>query len=314
MRRLIVHGGAGRIAPEHGAEALEGLSGALEAGWGEIDDATEAAVAAVRWMEDSGKFNCGRGAVLNLQGRAELDAALMTGRQQAGAVSNLTYTPKAIAVARKVMEETPHVLLCGRGADRFAKAMGFPRETIGTSARRKLYRELRSDLVNGRGGHGRWSDRKPSRHPAWWEPLKRLVHVHPELLHGTVGAVAVDARGRIAAATSTGGIFLKMEGRVSDSSLVGCGTYADRDVGLSATGIGEVIIRYTLTRSIAELYHLRHEGVQAAADRALATLPRDAVGVIALDRKGRFAVAKNTKNLAWATRSDGERSVRQGLS
>ena len=313
MRRLIVHGGAGRITPEHGEEALRGLRSALDAGWGEIDDATEAVTAAVRWMEDSGSFNCGRGAVLNLRGRAELDAAIVTGRGEAGGVSNLTWSPRAIAVARKVMEETPHVLLCGRGVDRFAKAMGFPKERIGTPARRKLYLELRRDLDKGKDGRGRWSDGRPSRHPAWWTPLRRLVRKHPELLHGTVGAVALDAKGRLAAATSTGGIFLKMEGRVSDSSLVGCGTYADPDLGISATGIGEVIIRHMLTRSIAERYRLRHEGLQAAAERTIAQMPDDSVGIVAVDRKGRFAVARNTSNIAWGSRSEGTSSVRCGL-
>lgn len=313
MRRLVVHGGAGRISPEHGSTALEGLRGALEAGWSEIDDATEAVVAAVRWMEGSEHFNCGRGAVLNLQGRAELDAALVTGQRKAGAVSNLSWTSHAIEVARKVMEETPHVLLCGRGADRFAKAMGFPRERIGLPARRKLYTELREELLDGRGSRGRWSDGRPSRHPTWWTPLQKLVKQHPELLHGTVGAVAVDRRGRIAAATSTGGIFLRMEGRVSDSSLVGCGTYADPDLAVSVTGIGEVIIRHTFARTLAELYRTHGRDPQAASQTAVRGMPRDSVGVIALDRKGRFGVAKNTSHLAHGTRTDGSSSVRVGL-
>lgn len=314
MRRLILHGGAGRIPLEREAEVREGLSGALRAGWGRISNALDAVEGAVGWMEDSGMFNCGKGAVLNLQGRAELDAAIMTHDRRAGAVSNLRRTPRAIRVARKVMEETPHVLLCGSGADRFARAMGYPAERIGTPSRQRLYRELRAELLGRSRSSGAWSDGRPSRHPAWWRPLQRLIKAHPELLHGTVGAVALDARGRLAAATSTGGIFLKMEGRVSDSSLVGCGTYADERIGLSATGIGEVIIRHTLTRAIAERYRSEGRGPQAAIEGLIATLPEDTVGIIALDRRGRFGRARNTAHLAYALRGDGDSSVRTGIS
>lgn len=313
MRRLIVHGGAGRIPPENAPTALGGMERALEAGWSRIDDATEAAVAAVRWMEDSGQFNCGRGAVLNLRGRVELDAALATSRGEVGAVCHLTRTPQAIAVAQRVMEESPHVLLAGDGADRFARAMGFAQERMGLPRRRQLYRELRAELERRPGRKGAWSDGRPAHHPAWWGRLQKLVREHPELMHGTVGAVALDGRGRLAAATSTGGIFLKMEGRVSDSALFGCGTYADRDLGVSVTGIGEVIIRHTFARSLAERYRQRPRSLQAAVDATVAALPHDTVGVISLDRKGRFGLGRNTENLAFGHRSEASSSVRVGL-
>ena len=264
-------------------------------------------------LDGSGSFNFGRGAFLNLSGRAELDAAIMSSSGAAGGVSNLTRTSQAIAVARKVMEETPHLLLCGKGADAFAAAMGFPQERIGTPERRALYGRLRRELDNGRASTGRWSDGRPSRHPAWWNRLQTLVRAHPELLHGTVGAVALDARGRLAAATSTGGIFLKMEGRVSDTSLVGCGTYADRTVGAAPTGIGVVFLRHAFSRSVAVRCGGRGETPQRAIERALADLPPDTVGAIALDRRGRVGAAQNTADLAHGWRGASSSSLHVAL-
>lgn len=308
-----MHGGAGRIPAERERPALEGVQSALEAGWSGFGSALDAVEAAVRWMEGSGQFNCGRGAVLDLTGKVQLDAGIMTSDRKVGGVANLTRTCHAVSVARKVMEQTPHALLSGKGADAFARSMGFSKEKLGTPARRALYRKLRAELMGAPAAQGPWSDGKPSAHPAWWKPLVKLVHAHPELLHGTVGAVALDGKGRLAAATSTGGIFLKMEGRISDTCLFGCGTYADERVALSATGIGEVIIRYGVTRSIAEAYAERGASPTAAIRATLSSLPLDTVGVIALDRKGRFGVGKNTSHLAYAHRSEKASSVRAGV-
>jgi L-asparaginase / beta-aspartyl-peptidase len=312
VRRLIVHGGAGRIPPEREAQAEAGARGALKAGWKAFGSATDAVEAAVAWMEDTGTFNAGRGAVLDLRGKVELDAGLMTSDHRVGGVAGLTRTPFAIRVARRVMEETPHALLMARGADRFAAAMGFRAERLGTPARRALYRELRGKLENGRYSKGPWHDSDPSRDMTWWQPLVRLVREHPELLHGTVGAVALDDGGRITAATSTGGILLKMEGRVSDTCLFGCGTYADERIGLSATGIGEVIIRHSITRAIAERLAAERTTPSEAISRVLTPLPSDTVGVIAVDRRGRFGLGRNTTHLAFAHRTERPGSERSG--
>ena len=302
MERLIIHGGAGRIREENVPRVREGLREALEAGWSRMDHATDAVVAAISAMEDSGIFDAGKGSVLNLRGQAEMDAALMTHERRAGAVANLLRVAHPIQVARKVMEETEHVMLAGRGANLFARAMGFPSVRIRSPERWKTYQSLRQSLR----GASRSPARSAGASPLVYPGLPALLRKHPELLHGTVGAVALDRRGRLTAGTSTGGIFLKLEGRVSDSCLVGCGTYADEHVGISATGIGESIIRHTFARTAAERMVARRLAPSAALLSVLREMPRDSAGAIALDRKGRFGIAHNTRNLACAWISDRE--------
>ncbi len=306
MQRLILHGGAGSIPSSRAPEVERGLRAALESGWSRMDHATDAVEAAIQSMEGSGIFDAGLGSVLNLKGRVEMDAALMTHELEVGAVAGLTRTAHPIAVARQVMEKTPHVLLAGPGADRFARALGFPPVRIRPPRRVAVYQDLRRRLEASVASRGKANDRDPMdpARPDWWPRLQSLVSEHPELLHGTVGAVALDAQGRLTAGTSTGGITLKMEGRVSDSCLPGCGTYADRTVGVSCTGTGEVIIRHTLARSVAETLRTSGLTLDQAVRRALRPLPRGTAGLIALDRKGHFGWGRNTENLAFAFRSD----------
>lgn len=306
MQRLILHGGAGSISPSRYPEVERGLRAALEAGWSRIDHATDAVEAAIQSMEASGLFDAGLGSVLNLQGRVEMDAALMTHDLQVGAVAGLTRTAHPISVARQVMEQTPHVLLAGPGADRFARALGFPPVRIRPPRRVAVYQDLRRKLEASVRSRGRGNSRDPMdpARPEWWPRLQALVAAHPELLHGTVGAVALDAKGRLTAGTSTGGITLKMEGRVSDSCLPGCGTYADATVGVSCTGTGEVIIRHTLARAVAETLRASGLPLDRAVRRVIRPLPRGTAGIIALDRKGHFGWGRNTENLAFTFRSD----------
>ena len=306
MQRLILHGGAGSIPSSRAPEVERGLRAALESGWSRMDHATDAVEAAIQSMEGSGIFDAGLGSVLNLKGRVEMDAALMTHELEVGAVAGLTRTAHPIAVARQVMEKTPHVLLAGPGADRFARALGFPPVRIRPPRRVAVYQDLRRRLEASVASRGKANDRDPMdpARPDWWPRLQSLVSEHPELLHGTVGAGALDAQGRLTAGTSTGGITLKMEGRVSDSCLPGCGTYADRTVGVSCTGTGEVIIRHTLARSVAETLRTSGLTLDQAVRRALRPLPRGTAGLIALDRKGHFGWGRNTENLAFAFRSD----------
>ncbi len=306
MQRLILHGGAGSIPSSRAPEVERGLRAALESGWSRMDHATDAVEAAIQSMEGSGIFDAGLGSVLNLKGRVEMDAALMTHELEVGAVAGLTRTAHPIAVARQVMEKTPHVLLAGPGAHPFARALGFPPVRIRPPRRVAVYQDLRRRLEASVASRGKANDRDPMdpARPDWWPRLQSLVSEHPELLHGTVGAVALDAQGRLTAGTSTGGITLKMEGRVSDSCLPGCGTYADRTVGVSCTGTGEVIIRHTLARSVAETLRTSGLTLDQAVRRALRPLPRGTAGLIALDRKGHFGWGRNTENLAFAFRSD----------
>lgn len=311
MRSLLIHGGAGRIAPAYVAGVESGLREALEAGWSRLDNSVDAVEAAINAMEDAGTFDAGVGSVLNLQGRVEMDAAIMTHDRRAGAVANLTSTAHPISVARRVMEETEHVMLSGAGANAFARALKFPQVRIRPKRRLATYRALRAELEGSpplRGGTS------PPVRPPYWERIRELSERYPEFLHGTVGAVALDSKGRLAAGTSTGGIFLKLQGRVSDSCLIGCGTYADKDLAISCTGIGEVIIRATLARSVVERFRTRKETPQASLEALLATLPRDTAGAIALDRKGRFGIARNTANIAHAYRNDRSRAPTVGLT
>jgi beta-aspartyl-peptidase (threonine type) len=303
MKRLVIHGGAGDI-PDDRADAIRrGLLRALEAGWARMSHATDAVEAAIRTLELDGNFDAGLGSVLNIRGRVEMDAALMTHDRRVGAVANLTRYANPISVARKVMEETDHVLLSGTGADRFARVLGFQPVRIHSEARRKRFRELRQQLAVARHG----SREAPSRALRLYRRLPRLLARHPRLAYGTVGAVALDSSGRLTAGTSTGGVFLKLEGRVSDSCLPGCGTYADETVGVSATGWGEEIIRHTLGRSVAEAMKTRSCHPTTAIEMVLARMPPDTAGAIALDRRGRLGIAHNTPNLAWASQGSGSR-------
>jgi L-asparaginase / beta-aspartyl-peptidase len=254
--RLVIHGGAGseRIAhddPDHEARARAGLGEALEAGsviLAASGSAVDAVEAAARCLEENPCFNAGRGSVLTEQGEVELDAAIMDGRaRRAGAVSGIKTTRAPITLARRLMEHGPHVFLSGEAADRFATAAGIdqvPNDFFILPERR---RQLEEALAAG--------------HAA--DPIK----------YGTVGAVAVDVAGNVAAATSTGGITAKRWGRVGDSPLIGAGTYADnRAAAISATGSGEYFIRAVAAHEAAARIRLAGEGLQQAIDAVLADI------------------------------------------
>jgi beta-aspartyl-peptidase (threonine type) len=252
--RLVIHGGAGsmrpgRIDPEQERCAQAGLEAALEAG-AEILDKRERAIdaveAAVRVLEEDSCFNAGRGSVLTATGCIELDAAIMDGRtRSAGAVSGLRTTRAPISLARELLERGPHVFLSGHGADEFARGRGF--EQVANSwfeipeRRRQLHELLAEDGFDD------------------------------EIKYGTVGAVAVDVDGHVAAATSTGGLTAKRWGRVGDSPLIGAGTYADdRSAAVSATGSGEYFIRAVAAHQLAERIRLGGDTLQNSLDAVLA--------------------------------------------
>jgi L-asparaginase / beta-aspartyl-peptidase len=265
---IVVHGGAGRVPEQDWAERREGCRKAARAGWeclvqgGSALDAAEQAVAC---LEDDPLFNAGRGSVLNAAGEVEMDASLMEGgMMRAGAVAAVRNIRNPIRLARRVLEEGRHVLLVGEGANRFAREIGIdeclPGELI-TDRQRARWRETRS------------SD------------------------FGTVGAVAMDRGGGMAAATSTGGLSGKKVGRVGDSALIGCGTCADALLGAaSATGNGEAIIRVVLAKTAVDL--LRGDRAPGDAARMAIEILHGRVqgegGIIVIDRKGRVGHAHNT--------------------
>lgn len=274
--RLVIHGGAGseRIAhggPEHEATARAGLSEALEAGAAILQgqgSAVAAIEAAARILEENSCFNAGRGSVLTEQGEVELDAAIMDGRdRRAGAVSGIKTTRAPISLARSLMEHGPHVFLAGPAADRFAAAAGIeqvPNDFFILPERR---RQLEEALAAGSEA----------------DPIK----------YGTIGAVAVDVHGNVAAATSTGGITAKRWGRVGDSPLIGAGTYADnRAAAVSATGSGEYFIRAVAAHELAARMRIGGETLQQALDGVLADIE-------ALGGKGGLIAVAPDGEAAW---------------
>jgi beta-aspartyl-peptidase (threonine type) len=254
--RLMVHGGAGseRIAhdnPAHEASARRGLEKALDAGaaiLAEVGNAADAVEAAARLLEEDSCFNAGRGSVLTEHGEVELDAAIMEGRdRRAGAVAGIKTTRAPISLARRLMDHGPHVFLSGDAADRFAAAAGLEQVSNDFFILPERRRQLDEALAAGSAA----------------DPIK----------YGTIGAVAVDVRGNVAAATSTGGITAKRWGRVGDSPLIGAGTYADdRSAAVSATGSGEYFIRAVAAHQLAERVRLGGQTLQEALEATLADI------------------------------------------
>jgi beta-aspartyl-peptidase (threonine type) len=269
---LIVHGGAGLETPELGEEQHAGCAAAVEAGWGVLingGSALDAVCAAVAVLEDAPVFNAGRGSCLTSAGTVEMDASVMDGcGVRAGAAAVVTAVRNPVRLARAILDDGRHVLLAGPQADAFARAHG-----LDTCAP--------SDLVTER-------------------QRKRWQQCGSGSTAGTVGAAAVDRAGHVAAATSTGGIFRKLPGRVGDSAVIGAGTYADDALGaVSATGHGEAIMRVVLAKFVVDCLRNGSDPA-AAARRGIAHLSQRAAGsggVIVVDPFGRFGYACNTPHM-----------------
>ena len=269
---IIVHGGAG-ADPSQAPEFRQGVRAAVAAGWrvlAEGGTALDAVESAVRALEDDPRFNAGRGSVLNRDGTIEMDASIMEGdRLQCGAVAALAGVANPVTVARRVLESRRHVLLVGDGALAFSRSVGIPECDP-------------ASLV---------TDRQRKRHV-------ELAHKPIPTGGGTVGAVALDRNGTIAAATSTGGTPGKLPGRVGDSALIGCGTYADNSLGgVSCTGDGEAIIRVVLGHR-ALRYLKDADDPDYAAKVAVDLLVEEGGGqggLILIDWRGRPGYATSTR-------------------
>jgi beta-aspartyl-peptidase (threonine type) len=297
MKAIIVHGGAGAWPPSEHRAALDGVTKAARAGYQLLEQggaALDACQAAVMALEDNPLFNAGAGSVLTLDGACETDAAIMRGSTlAAGAVAALRGVKNPIAVARKVMEETNHVLLAGEGAERFARTMGFPDHDPVTPERRRQWELLRAEIASGKPRHSGLS--------------YRLLASQPKEPPGTVGCVALDASGEIVAGTSTGGVFMKLPGRVGDTPLLGAGTYASPAAGASATGLGEGIIKTLLSFRAVDAVASGlspQEAAQRAVDLLTQTLGVEA-GIIVLARDGRWGIAQNTPTMPVAVIAEG---------
>ncbi|MEO6113245.1 MAG: isoaspartyl peptidase/L-asparaginase [Sphingomicrobium sp.] len=253
--KLMIHGGSGAMRPEvvsasQEEQARAGLNAALDAGEEILvagGSALDAVEAAARLLEENPMFNAGRGSVLTAEGAVELDAAIMDGTsRRAGAVAGMRTTRAPISAARAVMEHSPHVMLTYDGADRFAAGQGLEQVDNGWFV--VPFRKAQLDKVMAAGG-------------AFDSDIK----------YGTIGAVAVDLSGHVAAATSTGGLTAKRWGRIGDSPLIGAGTYADdRACAVSATGLGETFMRAVGAHELAARVRLTGEPLQQALDAVLA--------------------------------------------
>jgi beta-aspartyl-peptidase (threonine type) len=290
---LAIHGGAGVRSRKEMTPALEKkfrdeLERALVEGQRalkETGNSVDAVEAAIRVMEDSPLFNAGKGAVFTREGRNELDASLMEGKEKrAGAVAGLSRIKNPISAARKVLA-SEHVLLVGPGADAFAIARGAEEVNPVYFWTEERWQQLQKALEE---------EKRPKK-----EGARGLTPVDRHF--GTVGAVAVDARGNLAAGTSTGGMTNKRPGRVGDSPIIGAGTYADNAAcAVSATGHGEVFIRYAVAHEIVALMKYRKLSVAEAATEALRQLPEEEGGVgglIALAANGDLAMPYNTEGM-----------------
>lgn len=286
---LVLHGGAWNI-PDGMVEAhLRGTRAALVAGWRVLESggpALEAVEAAIVLMEDDDTFDAGRGSFLTRDGRVQLDALLMDGATlRAGGVGCVERIRNPIRAARKVLEESPHVYFVGEGAERFAQEHGIPlcdNQELVIEREVQRLKEAQAQAAVG----------KPQE-----------LFTASDSSHDTVGALAFDAQGNLAAGTSTGGTLNKAPGRVGDSSLIGCGCYADNSsAAVSCTGWGEPIMKLVLGKWAADRVG---EGLPPAkaASQAMELLGRrlDAHGgILLLDARGRMGLAHNTPRMAWA--------------
>ncbi len=306
---LAIHGGAGVVraglSAEDQAAARAGLERALLAGHAKLAEgasAMDAVIAAITVLEDDPAFNAGHGAVFTHEGRNELDASLMDGRDRsAGAVAGVHRVRNPILLARAVMEHSPHVMLAGAGAEDFAEAQGIELVDPGyfRTERRweQLQRALREDAAEGaEAGAGI----APPMDAGARMAADRARHGEGLKYFGTVGAVALDAAGHLAAGTSTGGMTNKRWGRIGDAPIIGAGTWADDRCAVSGTGWGEFYIRTAAAHEVCARVRHRGEGIAIAAEAVINGDVVDAGGnggAIALDATGSIAFPFNTEGM-----------------
>lgn len=313
---IVVHGGAGawsrvfEVASRYGLRlseetVLEAVAEAARAGFTVLKSggsAVDAVVEAVKYMEDSGVFNAGVASALDASGGICMDAGVMDGETlRAGAVACVRYPRNPVVLARRVMDLTDHVILCCEWADKLAERLGLPRHPGPHPRALSMWRAAR-DALEARG-----------RPWEWWRNSEaaRILGILD-----TVGAVALDSRGRVAAAVSTGGVNFKLPGRVGDSCVPGAGFYARSDAGAAAaTGLGEAILVSMLSGRAVELVR-QGASVAKAARAALSALEEmtgSSAGLIVIDKRGGYAVEYNTEAMPYAIMKEGEGDPISGL-
>jgi L-asparaginase / beta-aspartyl-peptidase len=313
---IAVHGGAGdieraKLGAQGDANYRASLAKVIEAGAQVLDrggSSLDAVEAAIRVLEDDPLFNSARGAVFTATGKTELDAAIMDGATlRAGAVADVTHTRYPITLARSVIEKTPYVFLVGPGADTYSLQAGM--EQVNASY---FFTESRwQSLVKQLQKEGKPVPPRPegAPPPGPITPTAQLEETADTHRYGTVGVVALDRQGNVAAGTSTGGLQGKMPGRVGDSPVIGAGTYAsNQSCAVSGTGVGEFFIRYTVAREICALVQYKGLALQQAADevihKQLAAIHGDG-GVIAITPDGQLAWSFNTSGMFRARQAEG---------
>jgi beta-aspartyl-peptidase (threonine type) len=287
---LVIHGGAGTItrqsmSPELEKQYRDTLELALKTGHAILakgGSSLDAVEATIRVMEDSPLFNAGKGAVFTHDGKNELDAAIMDGRTKAaGAIAGVSIIRNPITAARAVMEKSEHVMMVGRGAELFATKMGLEIVDPSYFWTERRWKALQKELAT--------------------EKPQAVLDYPDEKKYGTVGAVALDMNGNLAAGTSTGGMTNKQYGRVGDAPIIGAGTYAENEsCAVSATGHGEFFIRWTVAYDIAALVKYKGLSVQQAGDEVIHKKlepVKGEGGVIILDRQGNFATPFNSEGM-----------------
>jgi L-asparaginase / beta-aspartyl-peptidase len=290
---LVIHGGAGTIrrenmTPEREKAYREGLNQALEAGYAVLESggvALDAVIASIKVMEDNPLFNAGKGAVFTNEGKNELDASIMDGSNlMAGAVAGVTTIKNPITAAYAVMTKSEHVMMAGKGAEKFAAEQGL--EIVDPS--------YFFDSV-------RWEQLQRVKGNELGKEANLIDPYIKDKKFGTVGAVALDKDGNIAAGTSTGGMTNKKYGRIGDAPIIGAGTYANNATcGVSATGHGEFFIRLAVARDIASLMEYKNMSLEDAANEVinvkLEKLGGDG-GIVALDRQGNISMTFNSEGM-----------------
>ncbi|HZO76095.1 MAG TPA: isoaspartyl peptidase/L-asparaginase [Ktedonobacteraceae bacterium] len=302
---IVVHGGAGDIAPERRELAVAGCKEAARVGWRILQaggTALDAVEAAVRLLEDNPNYNAGTGSCLTRDGNIEMDAGMMEGHTlRVGAVAGVELIKNPIILARKVLE-SPHVLLISKGAQEFALEQGLSLckfEDLLTERQYNNWKKLHG-IEDDEPRYLRREMGSRTLESADDEPGS--IAGETEKKHGTVGAVAIDMSDNLAAATSTGGFLNKYPGRVGDSPLIGCGFYADENAAVSCTGYGEDFMRLLIARRAAE-FVAGGSNAKEAAQAAIAILSAKATGtggLITVDRIGNVGFAWNSKNMARA--------------
>ena len=298
---LVIHGGAGTIekkhmTPEKEQRYREALTLALSKGYEALrsgKDALDAVQVAVNVMEDSPLFNAGKGAVFTNEGKNELDASLMDGATlKAGAVASMTTIKNPINAARAVMEKSEHVMMVGKGAELFAAAQGcdtVPPSYFYTKERWDQLQRVKKEEEIGRAAYH-------------FDPKKSMISgvTSEDKKFGTVGAVALDNKGNLAAGTSTGGMTNKRYGRVGDSPIIGAGTYCNNaTAGISCTGWGEFYIREVAAHRVSNLIELKGLSVVDATKQVIAEIGKlgGDGGIISLDKNGKVAMEFNTSGM-----------------